>query len=93
MHIASLRIELEITNGITLKDKRQVLRSLLDRVRSRFNVSAAEVDQNDSPRYATLAMVGVANDPSFLDRMMAKVADLVEAEPRAAVLARDLEFL
>jgi uncharacterized protein YlxP (DUF503 family) len=93
MHIASLHIELEITNGITLKDKRQVVRSLLDRVRSRFNVSAAEVAQNDSPRYGTLAVVGVANDPSFLDRMMAKVADLIEAEPRATVLTRDLEFL
>ncbi|HUU55485.1 MAG TPA: DUF503 domain-containing protein [Armatimonadota bacterium] len=93
MHIASLRVELEITDGLTLKDKRQVIRSLLDRIRGRFNVGAAEVGRNDSVRYAELAAVGVANDRPFLDRMMAKVLDLIESEPRVALLAQDLEFL
>jgi uncharacterized protein YlxP (DUF503 family) len=93
MHIAALTIELEITNGITLKDKRHVVKSLLDRVRGRFNVSAAEVDRLDSPRYATIAAVGVANEQPFVDEMMAKVANLVENESRVLVLQRDLEFL
>jgi uncharacterized protein YlxP (DUF503 family) len=93
MHVAALRVELEITNGRTLKDKRQVVRSLLDRIRGRFNVSAAEVGQNDSVRYATLAAVGVANERAFLDGMMAKVADLIEGEPRVVVLAEELESL
>ena len=93
MHIASLRVQLEITDAITLKDKRHVVRSLLDRVRTRFNVSAAEVADNDSPRRAVLAAVAVANDRQFLDRMMAKVSDLIEGEPRAVVMERELEFL
>lgn len=93
MHIASLEVELEITNSRTLKDKRQVVRSLLDRVRSRFNVSAAEIGDNDSVRYARLAAVAVANDRAFLDRMMAKAADLIESEPRVVVLAHYTEFL
>ena len=92
MHIASLRVELEITDGLTLKDKRQVVRSLLDRLRGRFNVSAAEVGDNDSVRYAELAAVAVANDRVFLDRMMAKVLDLIESEPRAVLLEQELEF-
>ncbi len=92
MHIAALVVELEITNGRTLKDKRQVVRSVLDRIRGRFNVSAAEVGKNDSVRYAQLAVVGVSNDRVYLDRMMAKAADLIEGEPRAVVIARDLEF-
>jgi uncharacterized protein YlxP (DUF503 family) len=93
MHIAALVVELEITDGRTLKDKRQVVRSLLDRIRSRFNVSAAEVARNDSVRYASLAAVGVSNDRAYLDGLMARVADLIEGEPRASVLARDLQFL
>jgi len=92
MHIAALRMQLEITNGVTLKDKRQVIRSLLDRMRH-FNVSAAEVEDNDSVRYATLAAVAVANDRRFLDEMMGKLADLVEGEPRVAVLSQESEFL
>ena len=93
MHIASLIVELEITNGITLKDKRQVIRSLLDRIRGRFNVGAAEVDQLDSVRYATLAVVGVANEQPFLNEMMSKVVRLVEGETRVALLDQSLEFL
>jgi uncharacterized protein YlxP (DUF503 family) len=93
MHIASLRVELEITDGTTLKDKRRVIRSLLDRLRGRFNVSAAEVGDNDSVRYAELAAVAVANDRAFLDRMMAKALDLIESEPRAVLLEQELEFL
>ena len=93
MRIAALRVELEITDGRTLKDKRQVVRSLLDRIRGRFNVSAAEVANNDSVRYATLAAVAVANEASFLDKMMSKVGDLIESEPRVLVLSREQEFI
>jgi uncharacterized protein YlxP (DUF503 family) len=93
MHIAALHVDLEISDGQTLKDKRQVIRSLLDRVRSRFNVSAAEVGNNDSVRYATLAAVGVANERGFLNEVMEKVADLIEREPRVVILSQELEFL
>ncbi len=93
MHVAALTVELEITDGRTLKDKRQVVRSLLDRIRGRFNVSAAEVGRNDSVRYAELAAVAVSNDRTHLDQVMSKVANLIEGEPRVAVVTRELEFL
>jgi uncharacterized protein YlxP (DUF503 family) len=93
MHMVALVVRLEITNGRTLKDKRQVVRSLLDRIRGRFNVSAAEVGENDSVRYAQLAAVAVSNERVHLDRVMAKVGDLIEGEPRAVVISRDIEFL
>ena len=94
MHsIASLTVELEIADGVTLKDKRQVIRSLLARIRDRFNVSAAEVDHLDSVRFATLAVVGVANEARFLNEMMSKTANLIEGEPRVVVLDEQLEFL
>jgi uncharacterized protein YlxP (DUF503 family) len=90
--IASLVVELEITDGITLKDKRQVIRSLLDRIRGHFNVGAAEVDQLDSVRFATLAVVGVANEQRFLNEMISKVAGLIESEPRLVLLNQQMEF-
>ncbi len=94
MHsIASLTVELEIADGVTLKDKRQVIRSLLARIRDRFNVSAAEVDHLDSVRFATLAVVGVANEQRFLNEMMSKAGNLIEGEPRVVVLDEQLEFL
>jgi len=93
VEIACLTVELEITDGLTLKDKRQVIRSLLDRIRGRFNVGAAEVDHLDSVRYATLAMVGVANEHRFLNEMMSKLENLIEGETRAVVLDQTLEFM
>jgi hypothetical protein len=93
MHIVALRVRVEITSGLTLKDKRQVIRSLLDRIRSRFNVSAAEVGENDSVRYAELAVAAVANARPFLDRVISKVVDLIESEPRAVLLEQEVEFL
>jgi uncharacterized protein YlxP (DUF503 family) len=54
--IGAATVELEVTDSRTLKDKRQVVKALLDRLRERFNIAAAEVDHLDSPRFATLAV-------------------------------------
>ena len=93
MFIGLLTIELEITDSLTLKDKRQVVKSLLDRIRHRFNVSAAEVDRLDSRRFAVMAAVAVANEEAFVHRMLEKVTDLVESEPRSLVLGHQIEML
>jgi uncharacterized protein YlxP (DUF503 family) len=93
MHIGAETFELEITDGITLKDKRQVIRSLLDRARVRFRVAAAEIDQLDSPRWATIAVVTVANDQVHANQVLEAVAQLVESEPRVMVLERKVDFI
>ena len=86
-------VELEITDSLTLKDKRQVVKALLDRLRARFNISAAEVDHLDSPRFASLAMCAVANDKRLVHAMLEKAIDVVESEPRAAVLDYSIQML
>jgi uncharacterized protein YlxP (DUF503 family) len=93
MFIGAATIELEITDSLSLKDKRQVVKSLLDRIRSRFNVSAAEVDRLDSPRHAVLAVAAVANDRAFVHGMLEKTVDLMEREPRAVVTDYSIEIL
>jgi hypothetical protein len=93
VHIAVLSVRLEVTSSLTLKDKRHIIRSLLDRIRNRFNVSAAEVEEQDSVRYAEFGFAAVANDRQFLDQVMAKVLDVIEDEPRVVLLEQELEFL
>jgi uncharacterized protein YlxP (DUF503 family) len=92
MHIGVETFFLEITDGITLKDKRQVVRSLLDRARSRFRAAAAEIDHLDSPKWATIAVVTVSNDQTIANRTLEKVAQMVESETRALILERNVEF-
>ncbi len=93
MHIGVETFFLEITDGITLKDKRMVVRSLLDRARNRFHVAAAEIDHLDAPNFATIAVVTVSNDHAVANRTLELVANMVEDETRALVLERNIEFL
>ena len=93
MVVGICTVELVIPESNSLKDKRQVIRSLLDGVRRRFNVSAAEVDQLDIWRRATLGFAGVSNEQKFLDQVLSKVTRWIEQNPRVNVVDIQIEFL
>lgn len=93
MVIGAATFELEITDGLTLKDKRQVVRSLLDRLRNQLHLAAAEVDRLDSHRFATLAVVTVANEDAVVHRTLESANSLVESETRARVIDYSTEML
>jgi hypothetical protein len=78
MIVATARIVLRMPENASLKDKRQVTRSLLARLRNTFQVSAAEVDTQDSWRIATLGLAFVTNEVHFADEVMAKVLVFIE---------------
>jgi uncharacterized protein YlxP (DUF503 family) len=75
--IGVLQIEVTIPSANSLKDKRQVLHSLKDRIRRNFNVSVAEVDDNDQWRSAVLAVVMASNDKRYANRVLSKIMDFV----------------
>ena len=68
MPIAHLTLEIRIEGAQSLKDRRQVLRSLKDRLRSGFNVSVAEVDPTDLWQSATLGVVAISSSRDYLER-------------------------
>ncbi len=71
--IAFLTLELRIEGAHSLKDKRQVLRSLKDRLRSHFNVAVAELDHTDLWRRATVGVVSISDSRDYLDGLMHNV--------------------
>ncbi len=71
--IAFLTLELRIEGAHSLKDKRQVLRSLKDRLRSQFNVAVAELDHSDLWQRATLGVVSISDSRDYLDGLMRNV--------------------
>ena len=73
MPIAFLTIELHIEAAQSLKDRRQVVRSLKDRLRTGFNVSVAELDASDLWNRATIGVVSVSHSRDYLDGLMKKV--------------------
>lgn len=76
-----LTCRLELPGVGSLKEKRRILKSLMTRLRNSFNISIAEVGDNDVLRAATLGAAVVSNDNSFGHQVIAKVVDKIESEP------------
>lgn len=74
MVIGLLTLELHFPGARSLKDKRQALRSLEQRIRNRFNVSVAEVEHQDLWQRSRLAVVSVNTDHVHLESTLEKVA-------------------
>jgi uncharacterized protein YlxP (DUF503 family) len=70
MPIAKLTIELEIPHAQSLKDRRQVVRSMKDKLRHAFNLSIAEMDEGLVWNRATLGIVAISNSTSYLTGQM-----------------------
>jgi uncharacterized protein YlxP (DUF503 family) len=77
MNVGICRIRLRLPENASLKGKRQVLKSITSRVANKFNVSVAEVDDNDFWQVATLGICCVSNDSRQANAVISKVADFV----------------
>ena len=71
--IAFLTLELRIEAAQSLKDKRQVTRSLKDRLRASFNVAVAELDPSNVWNHATIGVVAVSHSRDYVDGLMKNV--------------------
>jgi uncharacterized protein len=71
--IAFLTLELSIEAAHSLKDRRQVVRSLKDRLRTSFNVSVAELDAAELWNRATVGVVSLSSSRDYLDGLMKSV--------------------
>ena len=79
MKVLISKIVLVIPHSDSLKDKRMVLKSVKDRVWSKFRASIAEVEDHDSRQRAVLGLSFVSNDASLLESVMNKTVELIEA--------------
>jgi uncharacterized protein len=85
MPIGLLTLEIHIPDARSLKDKRQVLRSLKDKLRAHFNVAVAELDHQDLWQRAKVGVVTISNDGKHLEESLQAIAEESER-----VLGRDL---
>ncbi len=91
--IGMCSLELHIPESTSLKAKRSVLKGMLEGIRSRFNVSAAEVEHQDLWQRAGIAIVCVSNSQPFTDEVLNKVVSWVEQNPRVYVTRVEMEFM
>ena len=85
MPIGLLTLEIYIPEAHSLKDKRQVLRSLKDRLRGKFNVAVAELEGQDSWQRSVVGVVSLSNNNTHLEQSLRNVL-----EDSERLLGRDL---
>lgn len=93
MIVGICSIELRLAENHDLKGKRRVLKSVKDRVRSRFNVSIAEIDDLDAWQRSTIGVACVSKDRDQVESTLAHVAAFVEDLRIASVESVHTEIL
>jgi uncharacterized protein YlxP (DUF503 family) len=78
MNIGVGKVGLRIPENMDLKGKRQVLKSITSRIRHRFDVAVAEVDDNDSWQRATIGFCCISNNKRYSNQVLSKVVAFIE---------------
>jgi uncharacterized protein YlxP (DUF503 family) len=86
MHTGSLRVRLLVRESRSLKDKRQVVRGILDRLRNGFNVAACEVEAHDHRQLVVLGFATVAAEAEQVTKSLDAVVRALRAHPVAEFL-------
>ncbi len=91
MYVGSLRARLLLREARSLKDKRQVLRSIKDRLRNEFNVSVAEVEGQDNRQLIVLGVAMVGNERKFVRTALEQIVAALRVHPVAELLDHELD--
>jgi uncharacterized protein YlxP (DUF503 family) len=94
MHVSACQIRLRLPENHSLKGKRQVIKSIITRLQNKFNVSVAEIDDQDLWQLAVLGISCVSNHRRHADETLANVVKfVVQNYPDVEVLGSEIETL
>ena len=91
--VGVLTMELRIEHAHSLKEKRHVVKSLKDRLRHKFNVSVAEIDDQDLHNSAVIAAATVSSSRDFAERVLRSVEEEAAGQLGPMLLRADIEWL
>ncbi len=92
MVVGSLKIEFRLTDNRSLKGKRKVVRSMVDKVKSRCNVSIAEGGSNDTWQKIELGISAVGNDRRHIDSSLNHILSFLESLYLAEIVHTEMEI-
>ncbi len=94
MNVGICKIDLRLPENLSLKGKRQVIKSITTRVRNKFNVSVAEIDNHDLWQLATIGICCVSNDNRHTNEILSKAVDfVVNSRFEVEILDYEIEIL
>lgn len=87
------QLELRIYEANSLKSKRQVIRSIIEKLKSRFNISIAEVGFNDIWKSSLIGFACVTNSTAHANEIISKVIRFIEGDSRVEIIDYKIEFI
>jgi len=94
MNVGICRIKLHISDSRSLKDKRRIVKSVVSRLRNQYNISIAEVDDQDLWQLVTLGVSCVSNHNQHVDEVLSKVINFINNNyPELEIVDQQTEIL
>ena len=93
MYAAAVRCELFIPAAQSLKEKRRIVKPLVEGLRRRFSLSVAEVDHHDAWQRSAVAVAAVASHPDLLQELIVAVRDFVDTADELELMSFDVTHL
>jgi len=91
--VGVLTIEIFVREATSLKRKRRVLKSLLDRLKAKFNIAVAEVGKQDAWQFSTIGVSTVSNESAHAHKILSAVVSFIEAHGEVELLDYSTEIL
>jgi len=93
MVVGTLKIEFRLFDNRSLKGKRKVVRSMVDKVKARFNVSIAEVGANDKWQKIELGISAVGNDRRHIDSSLNHILGYLDSLCLAEIVNTEMDII
>ena len=92
MFVSNMLISLTIYDALSLKDKRMVIKSLIERIKSRFNVSICEASDNDKWQVSNLGISFVSNESKYNEKIIEKIINFIDNDERVEITSIEKEM-
>jgi uncharacterized protein YlxP (DUF503 family) len=92
MIVGTIRITLHFPESHSLKEKRKILLSVKDRIKNKFNVSVAELEDNDLWQKSVIGVAVISNDQAHANSVLSSVSDMVSGRPDLIVTDIEMEW-
>ncbi len=93
MLVGSCKVKIRIPVSQSLKDKRNILKSTLRRIKNKFNVAAAEVEPNKQYKLAKIGLVTISSEAKHVERQLEEARKFIADNGEVQVLDWEMEFL
>ena len=92
-HIGFLMVDMHIPSAQSLKDKRSVVKSIKERLKNDFNISIAELGEQDKWQRAVLGIIMLGSDKPFVESVLSKIKDRLGMHPAARLIDSHIQWL